>query len=115
MTELDIACAAALDAARQGERGTDKKGGLTIGGERSLAPLVRRYSEFPQAWSPSTNWEDAGRLIERFKPVMSYKDGLWTVRIEFHLYGDFRATMNASAPTLLVALCLCITKISELR
>ena len=45
--------------------GQDKYGAPLLNGKRSLSFLIQKYRDFPQAWSPSTNWQDAGPIIER--------------------------------------------------
>ena len=62
--ELDFFVAKALER-DQTVTGQDKYGAPILDGRRSLAFLIAKYAEFPQAWSPSTKWEDGGPIIER--------------------------------------------------
>lgn len=71
--ELDFFVAKALER-DQTVTGQDKYGAPILDGRRSLAFLVQKYAEFPQAWSPSTKWEDAGPLIERFNLTVCHGD-----------------------------------------
>lgn len=71
--DLDFFVAKALerDAVVTGQ---DKYGAPILGGARSLSFLIQKYRDFPQAWSPSTKWEDAGPLIERFGLTVCHGD-----------------------------------------
>ena len=62
VNDLDILVAQALQ--RDHPEASDKYGAPIIYGKRSLAFLVEKYQDFPQAWSPSTKWEDAGPILE---------------------------------------------------
>ncbi len=61
--DLDVWVARALEAGEPS--GVDKYGAPIVNGKRSLAFLIEKYRDFPQAWSPSTKWEDGGPIIER--------------------------------------------------
>lgn len=61
--ELDVWVAKALER-DEPVTGQDKYGAPILAGKRSLSFLIQKYRDFPQVWSPSTKWEDAGRIIE---------------------------------------------------
>lgn len=59
---LDLACAAILEGSII--TGHDKYGApIFENGKRSLAFLVEKYRDFPQKWSPSSNWQDAAPIL----------------------------------------------------
>ena len=59
--ELDVWVARALEAGEPS--GVDKYGAPIVNGKRSLAFLIEKYRDFPQVWSPSTNWTDAAPIL----------------------------------------------------
>ena len=61
--ELDFWCAKALERDAR-VTGCDQHGAPLLDGRRSLSHLLSRYRDFPQAWSPSTNWQDAAPILE---------------------------------------------------
>jgi hypothetical protein len=64
--------------------GQDKHGAPMLAGRRSLSHLIEKYREFPQVWSPSTNWQDAASiLVELYGPDFLVKSMRSFVEMRF--------------------------------
>lgn len=76
--ELDFWVAKAIETGPLETLDVDKYGAPIVNGTRSLSFLIQKYADFPQAWSPSTKWEDGGPIIESSRlSVEPMRGGGW--------------------------------------